>query len=197
MISRRKSVLLQTFLMAGLLATVNGQTRSQQGATRTATGRDAASVHLVEQAPVKISEVAPGVFLVDFGRVAFGNLSLSEKGSAGGANGAAQDEVTVRFGEALKNGRVDKQPPGSVRYAEVKATLNGSAAMRVAPPADKRNTNPPAVLTPPDWGVLLPFRWVEIEGWPGELHADEIRRLAAFDSSWNDEAAASVLRTRP
>ena len=104
--------------------------------------------HLVEQAPAKISEVARGVFLVDFGRVAFANLSLRPKAQAGDANFAAQGEVTVRFGEALKNGRVDTQPPGSVRYAEVKVRLKGSAAIRVAPLADARNTKPPAVLTP-------------------------------------------------
>jgi alpha-L-rhamnosidase len=145
--------------------------------------------HLVEQAPVAISEVAPGVFLVDFGRVAFGNLSLRPMASARDANAVANDEVTVRFGEALKNGRVDRQPPGSVRYAEVKVRLNRSGATRVAPAADARNTKPPAELTPPEWGVLLPFRWVEVEGWPGELHADEIRRMAAFDSTWKDDAA--------
>ena len=148
------------------------------------------STHLVEQAPIEISQVARGVFLVDFGRVAFGNLSLSPLSSAADANVAPRGEVTVRFGEALKNGRVDTQPPGSVRYAEVRVRLKGSAATKVAPLADVRNTKPPAVTTPPDWGVLLPFRWVEVEGWPGELHVNEIRRLAAFDSTWNDEAAA-------
>jgi hypothetical protein len=152
--------------------------------------QDKLATHLVEQAPLQISEVARGVFLVDFGRVAFGDLSLRPVASTENANAAAQDKVTVRFGEALKNGRVDTQPPGSVRYAEVKIRLNGSAAMRVAPPADARNTKPPAVLTPQSWGVLTPFRWAEVEGWPGKLHADEIRRLAAFDSTWNDQAAA-------
>jgi hypothetical protein len=147
--------------------------------------RDEGATHQVEQAPVTVSEVSHGVYLVDFGRVAFGNLALHPAASAGERN-----EVTVRFGEALKNGRVDTQPPGSVRYAEVKIRLNGSAILRVAPAADARNTRPPAVLTPEEWGVLLPFRWVEVEGWPGELHADEIRRLAVFDSTWNDEAAA-------
>ncbi|MGB7266006.1 MAG: alpha-L-rhamnosidase C-terminal domain-containing protein [Terracidiphilus sp.] len=156
-----------------------GPSQAQQPAT-----------HLVEQAPISIHEVAHGVFLVDFGRVAFGNLLLSPKAPAGNPNAAANDEVTVRFGEALKNGRVDTRPPGSVRYAEVKVRLKGSAPTRVAPPPDARNTRPPAVLTPPDWGVLLPFRWVEVEGWPGELRADEIRRLAAFDSTWNEDAAA-------
>jgi hypothetical protein len=174
-------------MIALLLTAVNEAAMSQSMPP------DEPATHLVEQTPIKISEVARGVFLVDFGRVAFGNLSLSPMASAGDANVAAQDEVTVRFGEALKNGRVDTEPPGTVRYAVVKVRLvrlKGSSAIRVAPPADARNTKPPAVLTPPGWGVLLPFRWVEVEGWPGDLHADEIRRLAAFDSTWNDEAAA-------
>jgi alpha-L-rhamnosidase len=148
-----------------------------------ATGQDAASIHLVEQAPVAISKIAPGVFLVDFGRVAFGNLSLTP------ANLIASEAVRVRFGEALKDGRVDTRPPGSVRYAEVKVAMTGATTMIVAPPMDARNTKAPAVLSPPSWGVLTPFRWVEVEGWPTELRANEIRRRAAFDSTWVDEAA--------
>jgi len=148
-----------------------------------ATGQDAASIHLVEQAPVAISKLAPGVFLVDFGRVAFGNISLTS------ANVIPSETVTVRFGEALKDGRVDKHPPGSVRYAEVKVAPQGAATVIVTPPADARNTKAPAVLSPAPWGVLTPFRWVEVEGWPTELHADQIRRRAAFDSTWVDDAA--------
>ena len=165
-------------------------TAAIEPAVKPSRAQDEPATHLVEQTPTRISEVARGVFLVDFGRAAFGNLSLHRVASAGDQSVATHDEVTVRFGEALKNGRVDTQPPGSVRYAEVKVRLNGSGATRVASPADARNTKPPAVLTPPDWGVLLPFRWVEIEGWPGQLEADEIRRFAAFDSTWNDDAAA-------
>jgi alpha-L-rhamnosidase len=183
MISRRKSVLLQTFLMAGLLVTVNGQTRSQQASTHTASGQDAVSTHLVGQAPVAISKIAPGVFLVDFGRVAFGNLSL------GPINSATSQPVTIRFGEALKDGRVDTHPPGSVRYSEVKVVLDRAAPVIVAPPVNARNVTPPAVLTPAQWGVLTPFRWVEVAGWPAELNADQIRRRAAFDSTWVDDAA--------
>ena len=54
---------------------------------------------------------------------------------------------------------------------------------------DARNTKPPAVLTPAAWGVLTPFRWVEVEGWPSELQPEQIRRQAAFDSTWVDDAA--------
>lgn len=170
MILRRKRLPLQTFLIAGLLATSFDQTRCQQ-------------IHLVEQAPVAISKIAPGLFLVDFGRVAFGNLSL------GPVNLAASRVVTVRFGEALKDGRVDTHPPGSVRYSEVRVSLDQADAVIVAPPANPRNTTAPAVLTPAAWGVLTPFRWVEVEGWPDELRGDQIRRRAAFDSTWDDHAA--------
>jgi hypothetical protein len=36
----------------------------------------AAPVHLVDEAPVSIQRIDSGVILVDFGRVAFGNIQL-------------------------------------------------------------------------------------------------------------------------
>ena len=37
---------------------------------------------------------------------------------------------------------------------------------------------------------MLPFRWVEIEGWPGELSPEQIVRQAAFATTWDDDAAS-------
>jgi alpha-L-rhamnosidase len=148
-------------------------------------GQNVAPVHLVEQAPVGISKIGPHVFLVDFGRVAFGNLSLRFADE----HLTPSQTVTVRFGEALKDGHVDTHPPGSVRYAEVKVVPKGVESAIVAPPVDARNTKAPAMLSPAAAGVLAPFRWVEVEGWPTELHADQIRRRAVFDSTWVDGAA--------
>jgi hypothetical protein len=139
----------------------------------------------VEEPAVQITAVAPNVFLVDFGRVAFGNLQITPPVKAAGKS------IAVHFGEAFADGRIDRKPPGSVRYAQVEAVLDDSKPFVVAPPADARNTKQPkAVLTPPEFGVLLPFRWVEIEGWPGELRPENIKRRASFDSNWNDNAAA-------
>ena len=158
----------------------------------------AAPTHLVDQAPVAITRVAPGVHLVDFGRVAFGNLRLTPPTTATGA-------VTFHFGEALTAGRIDRRPPGTVRYATAQVTLAGNKSLVAAPAADARNTRqvapdekpddygqiaPSAVLTPPAWGVILPFRWVEVEGWPGELRPEHLTRQAAFASTWDDTAAA-------
>jgi len=144
----------------------------------------AAPVQLVEQPPVAITTPAPGVWLVDFGRVAYGNLRLTPPAGATG-------EVTVHFGEAFAHGRINRHPPGSVRYSMVALPLAGGKSLVAAPPADPRNTKQPnAVLTPHEWGVVTPFRWVEIEGWPGELQANQILRRAAFSSTWDDQAAA-------
>ncbi len=145
-----------------------------------------APVHLVEQLPVQISKVTPGVMLIDFGRVAFGNLLLTPPTNATG-------KITIHFGEAFADGRINRQPkpPSSVRYARAEATLAGATLLIIAPSANQRNTtHPAAVLTPPDWGVLLPFRWVEIEGWPGDLRPEQIHRRAAFAKTWDDQAAA-------
>ena len=143
----------------------------------------AAPTHLVDQAPVAITTPAAGVILVDFGRAAYGNLQLLAPASATGT-------ITVHFGESLVDGRINRKPPGTVRYATAKVTLGAGGPLVVAPPADMRNTTAPAVLTPPEWGVVLPFRWVEVEGWTGELKPAQIVRRAAFATTWNDQAAA-------
>jgi hypothetical protein len=149
----------------------------------------AAPVHLVDQAPAQITTAAPGVLLVDFGRVAFGNVQLTLPANAAGV-------ITVHFGEAFKDGRINRTPPGTVRYSKVEVQLAGAKSVIAAPPPDARNTeqlskkHPPAILTPAEWGVVTPFRWVEIEGWPGELTSGQIVRRAAFASTWDDDAAA-------
>ena len=65
----------------------------------------AAPVHLVDEPPVDIKTIAPGVYLVDFGRVAFGNLRLLPPANA-------QQEITVHLGEAFAQGRINRKPPG-------------------------------------------------------------------------------------
>ena len=144
----------------------------------------AAPVHLVNEPPLTIKRVSPSVILVDFGRVSFGNLLLTPPATADQA-------VTVHFGEDLRDGRINRKPPGTVRYALAQLQLKGTSPMLAAPAADARNTHAPAAArTPPEWGVVLPFRWAEIEGWPGELRPRDIVRKSAFASTWDDHAAS-------
>ena len=145
-------------------------------------------VHLVNQRAVKITKLSPTTYLVDFGKVAFGNISIQPPPTATG-------EITVHFGEASRNGRIDRTPPGTVRYKMTRANLTGDTPQIVAPAKDARNTeatstaHPPAILTPPEWGVVLPFRWVEIESYEGDLQPANITRRAAFPKTWDDRAA--------
>ncbi len=142
-------------------------------------------VHLVDERPVSVKKVSPGVFLVDFGKVAFGNVAIKTNSGSG-------QNITVHFGESLTDGRINRRPPGTVRYATTKADLRSGQVQVIAPPPDARNTevnnssHPPAILTPKEWGVLVPFRWVEIEGWQGDLRSAQIKRRSAFAKSWNE-----------
>ena len=143
----------------------------------------AAPVKLFDEDPVKITRISPGLVLVDFGRVSFGNLRITPPAGSSG-------QVTVHFGEAFQKGRINRKPPGSVRYASAKVELTAGTPVVAAPAADKRNTQQPAaILTPKEWGVVLPFRWVEIEGWQGDLKPEHLKRQSAFASTWDDAAA--------
>jgi hypothetical protein len=156
------------------------------------------TVELVRQAPQALATRDTGVVLVDFGQVAFGNIELTAPAGFTG-------QLTVRFGEKLAAGSIDRQPPGTVRYSEVHVKIDAGEKMVIAPPADERNTQqsfearrpggpvtPPAVLTPPEWGVITPFRWVELEGLPNGLTEDAIVRQAAYPKHWNETSAAFV-----
>lgn len=144
----------------------------------------AAPVHLVEEKPVASSEVARGTLFLDFGRVAFGNLKLT-------VPTGVSSPLRVHFGEKLDGKRIDRRPPGTVRYATAEIPATPGESVVVAPPADQRNTKQPAaVLTPAGWGVVLPFRWVEIEGWPRGASSAGIVRQAAFAETWDDDAAS-------
>jgi alpha-L-rhamnosidase len=140
-------------------------------------------VHIVPQPPASMRRTADGRIQLDFGKVAFGNLRVHWPPGFGGI-------AVFHFGEALANGGVDRTPPGAFRYARVEtAAAQGNV---VAPPPNAKNTGPAAVTTPAVLGTLLPFRWVEVEGWPEAtpVYLAQIRRQAAFARDWSDDASA-------
>ncbi len=145
-------------------------------------GAGAGQIGLFRQPPVAMARLPDGTVLLDFGRVAFGNLELGHPGGPG---------LTLHFGEDLREGRINRSPSGSVRYARVDLPAHSPGPVRVEPEPIGRHLQPPAILTPADWGVILPFRWVEIEGWPEGVPfgIHQAVRLARFAASWLDEAA--------
>lgn len=120
--------------------------------------------------PERIVALAPGRWFVDFGRAMFGWLELEGDFGAG--------EVIVHLGEKLDGERIDRRPPGSVRYAHSTITTTpGRRVYRAETPADARNTSGAAVRLPAELGVVLPFRYAEVEG-VAELTAAMVRQVA-------------------
>jgi len=100
-----------------------------------------------------------GSWFIDFGRAAFGWLEVHIRTPHAG------DIVKVRMGEKLQGGRIDRTPPGSVRYQESQFTqCDGISIYRpdIAPgPLNMRDC---AIKLPSEFGMVMPFRYVEIEG---------------------------------
>jgi hypothetical protein len=103
----------------------------------------AAPVKLVEESPVSVTEPAPGIVLIDFGKVSFGNIEITPPSGATG-------DFKVHFGEAFADGRINRKPPGTVRYSM--AAGNGRAGKRWSwgrPPTRGTRSRVMALIRPP------------------------------------------------
>lgn len=144
--------------------------------------------------PADLMRINKGMWFADFGKAAFGRLRvtlLSER----------PDTLTIHLGEALKNGRLDRNPGGTIRYRSIRLHLiPGLHTYVVTIPPDSRNTGPAAIKMPGYTGEVLPFRYCEIEGFEGDIHRQAVVRetvhypfdetAAAFKSS--DQALNDV-----
>jgi hypothetical protein len=148
--------------------------------TAASLGEDSALRYPLAQKPVKPVRVvtnAQGRTFVDFGRAAFGWVELVPPRDMprGGP-------YTLHLGEKALGDSVDTKPGGTIRYAKVAGALTSPSVYRVPLPADKRNTSGgkegAAILLPPEFGVVMPFRYVEVEACPYPVTADTIRQIA-------------------
>ncbi|MCC5937125.1 MAG: sulfatase-like hydrolase/transferase [Lunatimonas sp.] len=106
--------------------------------------------------PQEMRKVSGDTWLVDFGKAAFANLALHYPSDR-------SETLTVRLGEQLVNGRINRSPQGHIRYQEVKVSVSpGTNRYVLQLPPDERNTGPAAVALPDTFPVLLPFRYAEI-----------------------------------
>ena len=118
------------------------------------------------QKPRRVTRAGARVTVYDFGLDAFAQLTLRLRAGRDG------DSVTVRLGEAARDGRVDLNPPGTVRHASYTIRLRRGThdyPLRLRP--DPRNTARGAnesgvdpILMPACVGEVYPFRYVEVEG---------------------------------
>ncbi|MDR1518427.1 MAG: alpha-L-rhamnosidase [Dysgonamonadaceae bacterium] len=128
-----------------------------------------------DERAVKIENIAPNHYFLDFARDAFGRLRanlFSENGT---------DTLTLHLGEAVKNGRINPSPGGTIRYSTYRfVAQKGWNTYIVDIRPDQRNTNPPAVLMPDYIGEVTPFRYCEIENYKHKLSEGDIVRETVF-----------------
>lgn len=143
---------------------------------------DVLEVHEIE--PIAVRRTETGGWFMDFGRAAFGTLRLTVTSDRSAT-------TTVRLGEKLADdGRIDRHPPGTVRYREILLELeSGTRTMLVVIPPDERNTGPGAVRMPDSLFEVMPFRYAEVEINAAVATLDRLCQLAVLHP-FDDEAAA-------
>ncbi|MFI3259898.1 MAG: alpha-L-rhamnosidase C-terminal domain-containing protein [Rikenellaceae bacterium] len=110
-----------------------------------------------KDSPMSRSIVGEGRYLYDFGRSAFGGVSFE-------MDVKSDATMVLRVGEQLSSeGGIEQKPQGTIRYYEVEVELKqGVSKYTVELPTDKRNTGSMAIPIPEEWGVIAPFRYLEV-----------------------------------
>ncbi|MCF7975865.1 MAG: family 78 glycoside hydrolase catalytic domain, partial [Phycisphaerae bacterium] len=136
-------------------------------------------------APAVFKKTGPGSYFVDFGKDAFGTLELTYTTNV-------QETLIVRLGEKLKEGNIDRNPGGTIRYQQVNLDVSPQQKHYVLQlPADKRNTNAAAVPLPESLGVVTPFRYVEIDHVTQALGPESVKQKALFHYFEEDQSEFS------
>ena len=121
--------------------------------------------------PLEIKHLQKGQYFADFGKAAFGRVRINLFSDHG------TDTVVIHLGEAARDGRVDRNPGGTIRYSRF--TIMPEKGMNtyiVTIPHDTRNTGPQAILVPEYIGEVTPFRYCEIENYKHPLQEKDIVR---------------------
>lgn len=122
--------------------------------------------------PVKVAETGRGSYFIDFGKAAFGTLQLHYQAPR-------SDTLVIRLGEKQENGTIDRKPGGTIRFQEVKMAVSPDRKdYRIELVPNQRNTTGAAVLVPDSFGVVMPFRYAEIDRAATTIDADDLRQEA-------------------
>lgn len=134
--------------------------------------------------PTRIKQLGEGHYFFDFGKAYFGTVLLNPKTTQA-------DSIVIHLGEKTAGQDcIDRNPGGTIRYQRVVVTdkLKKDTPFAVKLKPDKRNTKPQAIALPDSFGVVMPFRYCEIENLQIPLEELEIFQQA-FHYHFNDEAS--------
>jgi Bacterial alpha-L-rhamnosidase. len=141
-----------------------------------------------------MAKFSPGHWLFDFGKDAFGTLLLR-------ISSHKNDTLVILLGEKIApDGKIDRNPGGSLRYQKVILPLTpGKEEYVLNLPPDSRNTGPSAIHLPDTIGVITPFRYAEIENCPESIMPDDIiqRAVSCFfdDNSSSFTSSDTILNS--
>ncbi|MEJ2704386.1 MAG: family 78 glycoside hydrolase catalytic domain, partial [Sedimentisphaerales bacterium] len=124
--------------------------------------------------PVRVVRKADGYYFIDFGKDAFGTISLTLTSPTAGR------QVEIHLGEVpAGEDSINRKPGGARRYRVMTLKLDeGTHTYRVAITPDKRNTGPNAIKMPGYTGEVMPFRYCEVVNSPSALDSSNIRQIA-------------------
>ena len=132
--------------------------------------------------PKAITKVGENHYFIDFGKDAFGTLVLTTKRQL-------RDTIIIHLGEkTIDSHTIDKEPGATIRYQKIKLNnipLNKEYTVKLQP--DKINTGTNAIALPDSFGVIMPFRYCEIENLTIPI-SDIIIKQKVYNYHFNDEA---------
>jgi arylsulfatase A-like enzyme len=124
-------------------------------------------------------------YFMDFGKAAFATINFNYIAKT-------PHTLTVRIGEELKGENINRTPfhKSHIRYQEIGVeVIPGKTKYQLAIKPDKKNTTPnKAIALPKGFPVLMPFRYVEIEGAQAAISANDIEQLA-HHTYWDENAS--------
>jgi alpha-L-rhamnosidase len=130
--------------------------------------------HIERISPIALTQTSDTSVFLDFGKAAFGTLELTYAAPAKGT-------LIIRLGEKLAGKKMDRKPGGTIRFQEVELAVEpGKTSYTVPLKPDARNTNHLAIALPESFGVIMPFRYCEIDNVQGKLTVDDVRQKAFF-----------------
>lgn len=138
----------------------------------------------VFNSPVEIVQLGESHYFIDFGKTYFGTVMLKSKTPQA-------DAVIIHLGEKADSSgqQVDRTPGGTIRYQRAEVNeLKPNKLTAVALTPDTRNTKPQAIPLPDTFGIVLPFRYCEIENLQVPIEDLTIYQKG-FHYVFNDEAS--------
>ncbi|MDR2858887.1 MAG: family 78 glycoside hydrolase catalytic domain, partial [Mediterranea sp.] len=130
-------------------------------------------LQISDEYPVAIRFLKEGHTFIDFGKDAWGQLKLTL------FSNQENDTVTIHLGEHIKDGHIDRDPDGSIRYSCYRMPLmSGTHTYFLKIRANRRHN----IHIMPDYtGEVTPFRYCEIENYPYPMKpTDAVRQTVHY-----------------